>query len=296
MKTLVNIFVLLVLFSFSAFSQQQVQSAGDWILTGVYGYIDSTQTMSYETTTGSQVFKSYGITSNPIGSWIVQTTWSKEFKNLLTPDTIAIDCKFLKGVNNRITTCIFLSVQESPLGKYYGLGKYQPISNSSDWQRFTWDMSAVRDFGIKTIYRIYLSPAAEAVDSTYTGFEVELKNLDGIDSTGVKTYIDLGTIATGVPDGVSEVKQTPKGFELSQNYPNPFNPTTTINYTIANSDKVKLAVYSLLGTEVAVLVDEAQSAGLHTARFNAHNLASGVYFYKLQAGNQVITKKMMLLK
>jgi hypothetical protein len=89
---------------------------------------------------------------------------------------------------------------------------------------------------------------------------------------------------------------TVKGFALAQNYPNPFNPTTTINYSLDKAGMVTLKIYSILGTEVASLVNEFKSAGNYSVPFNASNLTSGVYIYKLQAGNQSITKKLTLMK
>lgn len=88
----------------------------------------------------------------------------------------------------------------------------------------------------------------------------------------------------------------PKTFELSQNYPNPFNPSTTITYQIPVASKVKLEVYDLLGKKVATLVNAPQEAGLYDFTLNANMLSSGVYFYRLQAGSFVQTKKMMLVK
>ncbi len=85
-------------------------------------------------------------------------------------------------------------------------------------------------------------------------------------------------------------------FQLFQNYPNPFNPTTTIKYSITEPQKVKLIVYSLLGEEVKILVDDYKSAGNHSVIFNASDLASGVYIYTLFAGNQSTSKKLILLK
>ena len=93
----------------------------------------------------------------------------------------------------------------------------------------------------------------------------------------------------------------PLSFALGQNYPNPFNPTTTIDYTIPEASNVTLEVYDVMGAKVRTLVSGAQSAGTHTATWDAHNdagvkLASGAYFYRLQAGDKVKTMKMMLLK
>ncbi|MEX2605312.1 MAG: T9SS type A sorting domain-containing protein [Gracilimonas sp.] len=80
------------------------------------------------------------------------------------------------------------------------------------------------------------------------------------------------------------------------NYPNPFNPTTNITFTLPNRSQVSLVVYDLLGREVATLVNEILPAGKQTARFDASNLANGVYLYKLRAGNQEIIRKMTLIK
>ncbi|MBN1397336.1 MAG: T9SS type A sorting domain-containing protein [Bacteroidetes bacterium] len=85
-------------------------------------------------------------------------------------------------------------------------------------------------------------------------------------------------------------------YRLKQNYPNPFNPSTKITYSVPTTSKVRLTVYNILGMEVAELVNGVRAAGTHEATFSGHNLASGVYFYRLQAGNIIQTKKMLLLK
>jgi hypothetical protein len=96
--------------------------------------------------------------------------------------------------------------------------------------------------------------------------------------------------------GVKETGEVPLTYALYQNYPNPFNPVTTIKYSIPNSERVVLKVYNILGQEVATLVNEEQRAGVYELKFDASNLASGVYFYKLQAGKFIDVKKMMLVK
>ena len=89
----------------------------------------------------------------------------------------------------------------------------------------------------------------------------------------------------------------PNEFKLSQNYPNPFNPATNINYQLPQSAQVRLEVFNSIGAIVAVLVDEQKAAGFYTQRFQANNLASGVYFYRLMADNKLIsTQKMLLIK
>jgi hypothetical protein len=88
----------------------------------------------------------------------------------------------------------------------------------------------------------------------------------------------------------------PLSFVLEQNYPNPFNPSTNIKYSVPETGNVKLSVYNTVGEEVALLVDGFSESGFFEVSFNASNLPSGVYMYKLQSANSVQTKKMMLLK
>ncbi|MBK7379859.1 MAG: T9SS type A sorting domain-containing protein [Ignavibacteriales bacterium] len=95
----------------------------------------------------------------------------------------------------------------------------------------------------------------------------------------------------------------PDAFALEQNYPNPFNPTTIIRYTIPTTPLsfgeglgVRLKVFDVLGNEAAVLVNETQQPGTYEVEFNADKLSSGVYYYRLQTGNIVETKKMILIR
>jgi len=107
------------------------------------------------------------------------------------------------------------------------------------------------------------------------------------------SFIILGSTVTGVDDKASTL---PNAFALDQNYPNPFNPSTRITYTLPAAVDVSLRVYNALGQEVATLIDGRQDAGAHTANFAPTHLASGIYYYTLRAGENVATRKMLLLK
>ncbi|MCG8374572.1 MAG: T9SS type A sorting domain-containing protein, partial [Balneolales bacterium] len=94
-----------------------------------------------------------------------------------------------------------------------------------------------------------------------------------------------------------ELSDLPTDFEISQNYPNPFNPTTSINYALPHAGNVEIRIYSILGQEVASLVNSYREAGKYSATFDARRLASGVYFYRMLVdGKEIDLKKMMLLK
>jgi hypothetical protein len=112
---------------------------------------------------------------------------------------------------------------------------------------------------------------------------------------GTPTYVIYATNGTATAVA-SPLQSSPTSFRLMQNYPNPFNPSTVISYSIPMSTLVTLKVYDVLGRQVATLVNEQQAPGLHSITLNAGELASGVYFYQLQAGNTVQAKKLMVIK
>lgn len=101
---------------------------------------------------------------------------------------------------------------------------------------------------------------------------------------------------TGEIVSIGSDAQLPQSISLSQNYPNPFNPTTMISFELPEASDVRLEVFNIQGQRMAVLVDEARSAGSHQVSFDASWMSSGVYIYRLQAGNQMLTRKMTLVK
>jgi hypothetical protein len=104
------------------------------------------------------------------------------------------------------------------------------------------------------------------------------------------------TLFTTAVTSIAEKGEVPEEYALEQNYPNPFNPSTTIRYDLPYASNVNLKVYDLLGQETMTLVDEERPAGVYEVRFNAQNLSSGMYIYRLRAGDFVATKRMLVLK
>jgi len=107
-----------------------------------------------------------------------------------------------------------------------------------------------------------------------------------------------------VGDNVTAVEEPtiiPEKFDVSQNYPNPFNPSTVINYSIPNKEFVTIRIYNMLGQEIKTLVSKQMNAGIYNVTWNGTNdsgvkVATGSYIYRVAAGNNVVTKKMLLLK
>ena len=183
----------------------------------------------------------------------------------------------------------------------------------------TWPFNAAED-GMYRLNIFYEAPAGtQAADIQVGGQTVVSVQLEGAvgDSTirsvlsgafpltagsqsitlsGSQVLVDfvqfIQEVVTSVGPG-----ELPARFALMQNYPNPFNPTTHITFTLGNASKVKLTIYNVLGQKVATLIDgHSMPAGAHTVLFEAKSLTTGVYFYRLEAGDFVLNKRMLLLK
>ncbi len=161
---------------------------------------------------------------------------------------------------------------------------------------------------------IYLSDSTKVFFSQDYGdtmeemleFEEEVTGLykkPNSDILYVLTRTDLYKVENGQPTSIKQVPvsskpepEIPEKITLHQNYPNPFNPSTTIRFDLKESAFTKLTVYDLLGRKVKELVNEVRPAGTNTIQFNASDLASGVYLYRLEAGSYILTKRLTLIK
>jgi 1,4-alpha-glucan branching enzyme len=161
-------------------------------------------------------------------------------------------------------------------------------------------------FGNFSVWQSSIKPYFQQNGEWYDYFSGNSVNIAAIDTsfllnpgeyhiyTSVKLSApDTSATVTGV---INEGTAIVRNFSLSQNYPNPFNPSTVIQYQIPQPGKVTLKIYDMLGREIRTLVNEFQQNGSHSITFDASHLSSGVYFYRIQSGSFIETKKMLLLK
>lgn len=189
----------------------------------------------------------------------------------------------------------------------YGDGLYRSTDNGANFHKLTLNVPHVYSLVIDASDNIYASSYVGGVyassDNGATWTNV------GMNGFGVSTMIvnpNASAIYAGTKNGQiymmvanptnADDNAVPFEFEMKQNYPNPFNPSTIIEFTLPESQRVTMNVYNVLGELVKVLVDEELTAGQHKVNFNADGLSSGIYIYKLNAGPQTITKKMILQK
>ena len=158
-------------------------------------------------------------------------------------------------------------------------------------------LASFPDFVVEVIYNTAINPMLRR-DTSQSVLHSFL-SLSSQPQSGRVIYTSFGDFYVRVylsPAGENPPTALPLGFALLQNYPNPFNPATVITYDVPVRSRVKLAVYDLLGREVAVLKDEEQDARRYTLSFNASRLSAGVYFYKLTTPTYTETKKMVLIR
>ncbi|MCH7820305.1 MAG: T9SS type A sorting domain-containing protein, partial [Candidatus Marinimicrobia bacterium] len=184
---------------------------------------------------------------------------------------------------------------------------YTTDMRSAQQQGYTWD------FEVKTnLPKEDMEIAIQNIEMVPAGMEVVLIDLDyriaqdirksslysfisgtSEDPKRFKLLIGKSGYIGENNDGISVI---PKTYSLSQNFPNPFNPTTTITYSLPEAAHVNIQIYNILGERVVTLVNERSDAGSHVVTWNAGNAATGIYFYRIRAGNYHDVKKMLLIK
>ena len=177
-----------------------------------------------------------------------------------------------------------------------------------------WTASEDNDFDYFRVYR-GTTEYFDAAASTPIARIVDTKYTDDLSTTGEKYYYQITAVdfsgnesnsseeisEDNVITSVDDIQATPVVFGLQQNYPNPFNPTTRIRYQLPKNVKVSIMIYNILGTKVKALVDANESAGYHEIEWDGRDefgraVSSGVYIYRIMAGNFSDSKKMIFMK
>lgn len=250
-----------------------------WSITGPGSTYWSRQTFSgFGLGTGCADYNNYSAPSGTIGNLI-----TKQFLPTVAGDSLKFDLAYclwtsfpddsliiLTSTNAGTSFNILVSWGETQLNTAPGSCTHPFTPVASDWGR----------------RKLSLPTGTNMINfSAHSGFGDHLF-LDSICVRGNDSLTGINNNGNGVP----------RTYSLSQNYPNPFNPTTLIKFALPKAGNVEIMVYDLLGREVGKLLNEFKQAGYYQVEFNASNLASGVYFYRLKSGTFSDTKKMLLIK
>jgi hypothetical protein len=253
------------------------------------------------------------------GSWTIGFWLS----GLHLPTTITNPCYLFGDVNTAAFRCFWAgagisTVDTAILFRKTGLADLRivlpnPSLNQNSYVHIVYDSttSTIAGYrnGVRLVTGTWASPSvtgagpfkiagySTAANSLVSGAKMDEFRLysRALDSTEIAQTWNhtLPYTVTGVSELIATI---PEGFELSQNYPNPFNPTTTIKFALPQREYVTLRIYNTLGQEVATLHEGELQAGTFETTWDAKGLASGMYFYRLQAGSFASTKKLLLLK
>lgn len=247
------------------------------LFVGTFGYFQESGVFVSTNNGGSWIQANYGLTDTLVNSLVISgtnifanvsaSTQAKLYVASLTSPSWSLASA---GLPNSFGISLAVSATNVFAGAYSN-GVFLTTDNGANW------IDVNDGFGSSRT----ISCLAVLGDDLFAGFY-----------NGEVRRRPLSQMITSVEDQ----NDIPISFNLSQNYPNPFNPSTKINYSITEFSQVALKIYDVLGTEVATLVNEEKPAGNYEVNFNASQLSSGIYFYKLQAGNFVSTKKMLLIK
>ncbi|MFA5804022.1 MAG: putative Ig domain-containing protein [Melioribacteraceae bacterium] len=281
-----------------------VAEGAPFTLTLVGADLDTDNTLTYSMVTTPPSIAGAALSATGVFTWIPTYTqsgsYSIDFKVADYKGTTAM------GTSATVTATITVSntnrapvftatipngtvvaVHKAPNPVYYN---FQFVGNDPDGQPVAYSLiAAPTGASITTDGLFTWAPTLAQAGSSYV-ISVQI-------SDGSLTALYTGIIfASSTITAVNEYSGIPTEYVLMQNYPNPFNPTTSIKFGLPTESNVRLSVFNILGQEVALLVNQTMSAGFHKVNFDASQLTSGLYFYKVQAENFVQVKKMMLMK
>ncbi len=284
-------------------------------------------------TSGTPQNAGYGLRvwdDNGINKLIFMTNDGSSFNNIETDGLVTGTCYHVAAVRegdnirlyldgNLVATSTTATVVDVTTNLFFAIGALsrQPFDITTEF--FDGNVDEVRIWNIvrseeeilgmmnDTLSAAYYSTPDSGLVAYYKCDDFEDLGVGGDGPDDVRDFSTNGynadsydepiiTATCNVVDVTSETSLIPNNFKLDQNFPNPFNPSTKISWQTPVSSWQTLKVYDLLGREVATLINEYKSAGKYEVEFNAASLPSGVYFYKLNAGEFIETKKMILMK
>lgn len=286
MKKLLLFFTLIVLLGLPAFAQTEV----DWEATGGMFYDFENDKSTWTAFSAGDDGQAFFIDENPaksdinpsdsVGYYITTSaiTWEGCFTDTKFK---AIDFATYPLIKAKVLApaagLVFMVKIEDYADNSKFIENPVTITKASEWEELTFDFSAAAATGVE-YGRVVLFP-------DFGGLGVDDWFFDDVRLDGVPA-----------PSAVKSEPSKASSFLMASNYPNPFNPQTLIEYTLPKSTPVSLTVYDAAGKQVSVLVSENQNAGTYTVPFDGSNLANGIYFYRLEAGNEIVTHKMVLTK
>jgi hypothetical protein len=286
MKTLINITIALLCATF--LSAQNVPNGGfedwldgepvDWTTNNLTNFATITQTQPGHSGTYALKGQAFEIDNKNYGPNLLSGLDDLGIPVSQNYHKLSFYYKFDNGANDRLICAVIIADEN-----FMTLG-------SGGWEQD----ETVDFFALATITILYSDPGGTAAHANIQFITVDDfgSGQPSVDSWFIIDDVELSGVVS-VNDDNSIVPDKP---HLYNNYPNPFNPSTTIKYALPKAGNVELIVYDVLGNEVSTLVNEEKTAGFNEVEWNASNVPSGMYFYRIQAGDFVETKKMMLLK
>ncbi|MEO8167434.1 MAG: TIGR03790 family protein [bacterium] len=220
-------------------------------------------------------------------SWMDVVIGDPKTSIVFSPELLPVQLAHFGGTFTPQTSAIIFSWRTISEINNYGFVLQQADTGSTNFIDI--QNSFVAGHGTTLIPQQYAWELHTAPAGTHS-FRLRQIDLDGTEHFSDQIRVTTSSLSS-VEGGVAVKK-----FDLAQNYPNPFNPSTHVRFTVAKSGFVSLKVYNVEGREVATVVNEVKSPGEYDTQFNASGLSSGVYYYRIQAGEFVETKRMTLLK
>ena len=260
--------------------------------------------------TGPIVFNNPENFESGIGDWAVDKgTWevgeptAGPGSSFSPPNCAAtrLNGNYAEPVDSRLISPPFVVANQNPALRFWhwysfsngDTGQVQIKVKNGNWQPIS---SPFVNTSSGAWTNFFISLSAYADSTVQIAFYFHSQRIGSFGNVSTGWYID--SIQVDVMVGIDEivVDNLPSIFELKQNYPNPFNPSTTIEFDLPKTSEVTLKIFNILGEEVAMLVSDRLSTGSYSYEWDASNLASGVYLYRLQAGEYVETRKMVLMR